>query len=401
MGCPVTNNWSLEKCYAALEGHSNQGAVAGAWIGNYIEGMVELFKRDVKGDAMTLATLNKVWTTKNITFTVGPKGDQRPEELMHAGSQYAIWRIMANGDLDLLVGYDRFYSNVQYTYTEVKMADLLANAPGDALPLALRKDFDKLLPRQQQAVDAISEIVGQKVTNNWSIEAAYAALKGHADAGAVAGAWIGNYIEGMVECFKRDVKGDAMTLETLLSVWTTRNITFTVVPKDHVFDDKMVAGSNYSKWRITPNGDLDIAVPFNCFYCNVHCLYTEFKMADLLAKVKVPGSLPLSVRKGIVDTAAQQKAVTDRITAATGVPTTWDLTEDATLMISHPQYAKLREPFHCDYLIEYMESVAKLLEIQCADEMVKDAVADVFKGKVGFRLIEGETLEQVPMSAGT
>ena len=95
--------------------------------------------------------------------------------------------------------------------------------------------------------------------------------------------------------------------------------------------------------------------------------------------------LNLAQKKAIRDTGDAQKAILAKIQAATGVEAKWDIEADALEIVK--QGSKEFE-FEVAPLIQYMEALANLLEKQCADDMVKEAVADAMSAKaISFKIV--------------
>jgi len=221
------------------------------------------------------------------------------------------------------------------------------------------------------------------VTFNWNVEKNWAALEGDGSQANLVSAVVTQYLPAIIYAITREVKDD-LVKQQLLSLWTTKNITFTIEPANFKMPEgSLHCWSGYNGIRIV-DGNLDMYMTPSTFWCNLAHMENA-KFSELLANAS--GALPLSVRQQIRDTKDRRDAVCARIAKAVGVDAvTWNVEADSAAIVARKDkdYVYDVEP-----ALQYIEALAELVEKKCADDMVKEAVADVFKSKtVGLKIVD-------------
>jgi hypothetical protein len=234
-------------------------------------------------------------------------------------------------------------------------------------------------PEQKKELATIAGLVGFEPTVDLQLEKNWAALEGNSYQASLVDAF-GAYFKSFREGLSREMQ-DAMTKADFLKQWTTKKFTFTVEPESFVgadyAKDKVAAWSGYNGLRFV-NGDLDLFTKTDRFYSNVDYVF-QIKYEDLLKNVK--DDLPLVLRKDLRDDAERIEKVKARIAAAVGVDKVeWDIVEDAKAILGNPK-VRADYAFSTNLALQYMDNLAYCLEKKCADDMVKEAIADAFSAK--------------------
>jgi hypothetical protein len=251
------------------------------------------------------------------------------------------------------------------------------------LPLAVKKEIRDKEAGKTAALAPLTALVGAPVTFNWSVEQNWKALEGDGSQANLVSAVVEQYLPAVIYALTRELK-DELVKEKFLSLWTTKNITFTIEKQDYKEPEKNVhVWGGYNGLRLK-DGALDIYLWPSTFWTNVGHV-ENFKFSDLLKNAA--GDLPLAIKQQIRDTQAQRDAACERIAKAVGVDkVTWNINSDAANIIKR---GDKDYEFDVSPAIQYIEALAYVLEKKCADEMVKEAVADVFKNKVvGVKVVD-------------
>lgn len=170
---------------------------------------------------------------------------------------------------------------------------------------------------------------------------------------------------------------------TLASVWTTKNITFTVEPESFDGDaycsnkSHIGAWSGYCGARFV-NGNLDIFTKKDRFYPNIDGVYQQM-YTKILANATKTGDLSLELRLELIKSADEIKECCERIAKAIGVDTIkWDIEADAKAILAR---GDLEYTFDFYLALLYMNGLASTLEFQLTEALLKEAVADAVSAK--------------------
>lgn len=214
----------FEAAWRALEGHSDQPDLPRAILESYMPALVDCLKRGLSDELVKKAFVSQL-TTGLVTFTIVDEKFEAPKGSLSTWNSYNGLRFL-DGKLDLYTKKDRFWSNVNYV-EQIKLSELLANQPGDALPLAIRLAIRDEGAKRAAVLDKIAKCLGLDQVA-WDIEADAAefikALPEKTDSFCA----LLQYIEALAECLVKKC-GDELVKEAVVDAFSAKRVQFRVV----------------------------------------------------------------------------------------------------------------------------------------------------------------------------
>jgi len=182
-------------------------------------------------DALNKAELVRLWTTKNVTFTVEPEsfvGADYVKTNVGSWNGYNGIRIV-NGDFDIVTKVDRFWSNTDHVWQEKYEVAFNNATVAGTLPLVLRKE----LRDEAGRIEAVQKRLGKSLgldTVKWDIVAdglAVSARKDLRDDYKFSAYLAIQYMEALATCLEKQA-ADEMVREAVVDAFSTKTVSLKV-----------------------------------------------------------------------------------------------------------------------------------------------------------------------------
>jgi len=280
VGFPVTFNWNVEAAWTALTGSSSQENLPSAAT-TYLKSAREGMERECKDD-LNKAELVRLWTTKNVTFTVEPEsfvGADYVKTNVGSWNGYNGIRIV-NGDFDIFTKFDRFWANTDNVWQE-KYENTFSNATeAGKLSLLVRKELRDEEPRIKAVKERLAKALGLDAVQ-WNIVAdglAISARKDLRDDYKFSAYLAISYMEALATCLERQAADD-MVKEAVVDAFGKKTVSLKVY--DSMDGVKgLETHSSYNGIQFL-DGEIIVFTPPNNWACNIDQVGYEHDIVKL------------------------------------------------------------------------------------------------------------------------
>lgn len=244
------------------------------------------------------------------------------------------------------------------------------------IPLAVKKAIRDQEATVTAQLAELTTIVGAPVKYEINYEAAWPMMEGSDRQAQLPLAVVDYYFKGLIALLKRDL-ADELVKKAFLSQFTSGIITFSIVDEKYEAPAGSLSTWNRYNGLRFQDGKLDLFTKQDRFFSNVDYIETETKLVQLLENL--PGDLPLAITILIRDETVAREAALAKIAKATGVDkVTWNVVADFQDFVKVKPDRVKDSP---QALLQYIQGLANLIERECKDDLVKEAIVDAFSAK--------------------